>query len=310
MSGSQAILDTVVQTMRGYHGVAQGELVRQWQDNGRNYFHFRTEKPVRNLPAFFALDAQPVHWQVGNIKAEIIAPGLVNPNDSNRSAINDTIAWLDNAVAPYPGKTLRLIAVPELGFSGYALPQTVMISHRLGFRAQPAPDAGFSQVYRRAVHETAHQWFGHLLGYGIEEEHAFLIESLAKYAELVMIERRYGRPAMRALVDFERARYSRARLAPSEATVPLIDAEDSEDMYSRATITFACLREKVGDEAISAALRELATASRKSGHASSSLNFVGILKAKARREMTPTIDELLLGTNAVDNALSRVGCDV
>jgi hypothetical protein len=308
MSGSQAILDTVVQTMGDYQGVAQGELVQKWQENGRNYFHFRTENPIRNLPIFFALNAQSVQWRVGNTAAEILAPELIGPTNSNRLAVSDTIAWLDHAVAPFPGRTLRLIAVPELGFSGYALPQTVMISHRLGFLARPGSDAGFSQVYRRAVHETAHQWFGHLLGYGIEEEHAFLVESLAKYAELVMIERRYGRSAMRALVDFERARYSRARLAPSDATVPLIDAEDNEDMYSRATITFACLREKVGDDAILAALRELARVSRKSGNASSSLNFVGMLKAGARREMATTIDELLLGTSVIDKALRKVGC--
>lgn len=308
LSAKQAILDTVVEAMRGYTSVAQGELVRQWQDDGRSYYHFRTQGPVRNLPAFFALKADPVRWQVGATTAEIFAPEPAGLNNPNRLAINDTLAWLDDAVAPYPGKSLRLIAVPELGFSGFALPQTVLISHRLGFRAQPAPNARFSQIYRRAVHETAHQWFGHLLGYGIEEEHAFLVESLAKYAELVMIERRYGRSAMLALVDYERARYSQARLAPSEASVPLIDAEDSEDMYSRATLSFACLREKVGDEPVLAALRNLATASRQSGHAASSLDFVSMLKATAPLEMAPTIEELLLGTNTVDAALRKVEC--
>lgn len=310
LSRNQALLDTVVETTEGSRGAAPGELVREWRAKGRSYFHFRTDRPIRNLPAFFALQAEPVRWQVGETTAEIFGPKPVDSGDPNRMAMSDTLAMLGSEVAPYPGKSLRLIAVPELGLSGFALPQTVLVSHRLGFRARPARGAGFSQVYRRAVHETAHQWFGHLLGYGIEEEHAFLVESLAKYVELVMVERRYGRSAMVALVDHERDRYNQARLAPSDVSVPLIDAEDSEDMYSRATLTFACLREKTGDDAIFAALRRLAAASKKSGNAASSLDFVRMLKTTANRGSASVIDELLLGTDPIDGVLERVGCQI
>jgi aminopeptidase N len=211
-------------------------------------------------------------------------------------------------VAPYPGKTLRMIATPELGFSGYALPQTVLISHRLGFRAKPTPTAEFSQVYRRAVHETAHQWFGHLLGYGIAEERAFLIESLAKYAELVMIEQRYGKNAMQSLVQFERDRYARARLIPAEESLPLIDAEDSEDMYSRATLAFACLRERLGDELILASLHQLASQSRGTGKAASSVEFVSILNAMSGSKRFAPIKSLLTESQTVDRALRTAGC--
>lgn len=308
VSRSQAILETVVDIGPGYQGVAQGELVRKWQDRGRSYYHFRTERPIRNLPAFFALKADPVRWQVGATTAEVFAPEPVGPNNPNRLAISDTLAWLDDSVAPYPGKTLRLIAIPELGISGFALPQTVLISHRLGFRARPAPGAGFSQVYRRAVHETAHQWFGHLLGFGIEEEHAFLVESLAKYAELVMMERRYGRSAMLELVNYERTRFMQARLAPSDVAVPLIDAEDNEDMYSRASLSFACLRENLGDQAILAALHALSEESLRSGRAASSLDFIRILKAVAGKEKASMIDKLLLGTAPIDVTSEEAAC--
>src|SRR3546814_15085676 len=122
--------------------------------------------------------------------AESHAPGLIAADDPNLLGMRDTLIWLDREVAPYPGKTLRLIAAPGIGSTGFAVPQAMLISHRGGFRADPAPDAGFDQAYRRAVHEPAHQWFGHLIGHGIPEERAFLVESLAKYAELVLVERR------------------------------------------------------------------------------------------------------------------------
>jgi ABC-2 type transport system permease protein len=306
----QARFETVISVQDGHYGLAPGELVRSWSKGGRSTFVYRTDRAIRNAPMFFALPWKPQQRQFGSVVAEIYAPRPVAVNDPNFLGMGDTLAWLGGAVAPYPGQSLRLIAAPEFGSSGFAVPQAVLISYRRGFRASPAPDAGFDQAYRRAVHETAHQWFGHLIGYGIPEERAFLVESLAKYAELVMVERRYGPKAMRALVIWEADRFSRARLAPAEAATPLIDAEDSEDMYSRATLAFACLRTKVGDAAILEALREVAAASLRTSRPARSLDFVQALKRAGGKQSEAPIDRLLLGNLQIEVALARSGCDM
>lgn len=283
---------TRVSASRGHYAIAPGELVRSWDAGGRSYFQFRTEGVIRNLPTVFAVPWGAQRSLVGALQAQIYAPAPVAENDANLLAMRDTLAWLDREVAPYPGKTLRLIAAPEFGSGAFAMPQVVMMSHRRGFRARPAPHAGFSQAYRRAVHETAHQWFGHLIGYGIPEERAFLIESLAKYAELVMIERRYGGGAVQALVAWEADRYARARLLPTQSSAPFIDAEDSEDQYSRATLVFSCLRE-LSDAAIVAALRSIAETAERTGRPARSLDFVHALKREGGKAGEPVIDALL-----------------
>ena len=112
------------------------------------------------------------------------------------------------------------------------------------------------------------------------EERAFLTESLAKYAELVMIERRYGRKAMRALVEYERERYRQERIDPERPVLPLIDADDGPDMYSRATLVFACLRARVGDDRIVQALRQSIDA-QASDTPTRSIDFVRQLSALA-----------------------------
>lgn len=308
LAGDLANLDAVVSTDAGQFAIAQGELVRQWQAGGRSYFHYRTDGTVRNMPFFFAVSQRPQEWAAGPFRLETFSPEPLTARDPNLQAMRDTLEWLNREVAPYPGKTLRLLAVPEIGPSGYALPQAILISHRLGFRAKPQPGAGFSQVYRRAAHETAHQWFGHLLGHGITEERAFMVESLAKYAELVMIEQRYGTAAMNALVDYERQRYRQARLDPSQVSIPLIDAEDNEDMYSRATLAFACLRQLAGDEPILAALRQVAKDSRSSSRPARSIDFVRALQAASRPQLKPSIDALLLSQGPALSVLEILNC--
>ncbi len=310
LADRQATFETVLSVPSGQSAIAPGDLVRQWRSAGRDHFLFRTDRPIRNLPLFAVVPWPVQRWPAGSLTTEIYAPDPVGKDSANLLAMRDTLVWLDRDVAPYPGTTLRLIAAPETGPSGYAFPQGMLISDRRGFRARPAGDAGFDQAYRRAVHETAHQWFGHLLGYGLPQERAFLIESLAKYAELVMIERRYGTPAMQALVDWEADRLAHARLVPAEVTVPLIDAEDTEDMYSRATLAFACLRQRLGDKAIVGALHDLAETTRQSGHPARSLDFVLALKRRGGKEYAAIVDMLLVDQLAVEAALKRSGCPV
>jgi len=260
------------------------------------------------MPAFYSVPWQPRQWQVGRLVLQVYSPEKLKAWDPNVMGMRDTLSWLDLEVARYRGASLRMIMVPEVGLSGYALPQTILISHRLGVRARPERGVGFSQVYRRAAHETAHQWFGHMIGYGIPEERSFLVESLAKYAELVMVEQRYGEDAMQAVVAFERDRYRQSRLNLEKQVVPLIDAEENEDKYSRATLVFACLRERVGDEPILAALRRIATDSRSTGRPASSLDFVSALKAAGKSDEGKLIEAMLLGTQPLDAVFTRLGC--
>ena len=301
-------LDAIVTTDSDFYVVAQGDRVGSGQRQGRRTFRYRTAGPIRNLPVFYALPWRPQVWTAGALKIETYSPERLENDNHNLLAVRDTLDWLGRDIAPYPGNSLRLVAIPDIGPSGYAYPQIIEISHRLGFRASPQPGAGFSQVYRRAAHETAHQWFGHLLGHGIAEEGGFLVESLAKYAELVMIERRFGREAMQSLVRFERDRYRQARFDPDQSLAPLIDAEASEDIYSRATLVFACARSKLGDQPIIDALQGLAARSNATQTPARSIEFVRAITANVAPSLHEPVAALFLSSNPLEEQLARLGC--
>ena len=301
-------LEAIVSTDIGDHAIAQGDLVRRWRSAGRSHFHYRTAGSVRNLPMVYSLPQPPQIWSAGAVQIETYSTEPLAADNPNVLAMRDTLEWLGREVAPYQGKSLRLVAIPDVGPSGYAYPQIIEISHRLGFRARPKVSAGFSQVYRRAAHETAHQWFGHLLGHGILEENAFLVESLAKYAELVLVERRYGREAMRALVRYERNRYRQQLLTLNQPVTPLIDADAPEDMYSRSTLVFACLRETLGDRPIVGALRHMAEQSTATLTPARSIDFVQSLKASTRPDLRRPVEALFRARTPLDVQLARLGC--
>lgn len=295
-----AALDTVVSVPDGYQAVAAGKLIRQWREHNRQYFHYQSTAAIRNLPAVVAVPWQAKKQQQQGVSLEIYSPYFNKNTDLTMQALSQSLRWFNTHIGPYPGDALRLVMMPDIGQAGYALPQLVLINHRVGLRAFAAPDAGFSQVYRRAVHEMAHQWFGHGIGNGVPGDGAFLVESLAKYAELVLIEQHYGKDAMLALVDFEQQRYQRAMAGSRAEQKSLIDADESYDQYSRATLVFALLRAELGDALITQALQQLWQQHRYPAKPASAMDFVRILLMLSPADQHALIRQLLL---EADNGL-------
>ena len=288
-------LHSVMSTDIGQTPLTQGEALRQWQHEGRQYAEYRTRTPIRNALAWFSVGGQALREQQGDIQLTLYSPQINAAAELNMQAMQDTLSWMQQHIAPYRAKQLTLLTMPDIGATGYALPQLMLINHTVGFRAMPSSDAGFDQRYRRAVHETAHQWFGHDIGNGVMADSAFLTESLAKYIELVMIEQHYGIDAMQALVEYERRRFEQAVRRSTSHSSAIVDATDAANLYSRATLVFAILRQRLGDERICHALRQLWQQHAYPNTPATSMDFVRLLQTTAPPEQQQLITELILG---------------
>lgn len=288
--------DSTVSVPVGMQVVAQGNLVRQWQVDQRQYFHYQTSQAIRNVGAVAVLPWQPKTWEQDGVPLLIYSPEHNAATTLTATAMQDTLQWFHQHIGRYPGDALRLLMMPELerGSSAYALPQMILVNHRYGLRALPSEQAGFNQVYRRTVHETAHQWFGHGIGNGVPEDGAFLVESLVKYVELAVIEKKYGKAAMQALVEVEEERFRFAQARSRALNKALVDADESHDLYSRATLVFARLRQELGDELICQALRHVWEQHRFPKSPATSMDFVRALLAQSPPQQQAMIRHLLL----------------
>ncbi|MFS1523925.1 hypothetical protein ACL7TT_07400 [Microbulbifer sp. 2304DJ12-6] len=287
-----SLMETQISTPLGYQSFTQGELVESWQQDKRQFRRFVTQQPVRNLQGFIAapLKLSTRHLDGAKLQVAYLPQHQTNVK-MTLDAMAQTVSFLSTHIGPYNGHTLTLVEKPDIGPTGYALPQLLLIGSGVGFRALQNTELPYSQAYRRAVHETAHQWFGHWFGNGIAQDSAFLVESLAKYVELVMLERYRGKAAMLALIAYERARYETAEGHNRQALLSLVSADSPHDQYARATLAFARLRQTVGDTPILAALGEL---NKKHGYPAppaSSVDFVNALvrQAPAQRELIETL---------------------
>ncbi|GAA68353.1 M1 family aminopeptidase [Pseudoalteromonas sp. BSi20429] len=291
-------MSSKVSSTRGYQVITQGEEISRTSKDDREIFHFETRTPINAIPAWVTVPYSPVTKQQNGVILNVFAKDKNEPARAesiavNLSAMGDTIKWLNN-ISPYRAKQLSLIGSPSVGATGYALPQLILIEDSVGFRSKPSANAGFDQRYRRAVHETAHQWFGHDIGNGVFSDSAFLVESMAKYIELVVIEQRYGKATMQALVEYETTRYEQSMLMNIKERTALVDATQSFDQYSRATIVFAKLRAAIGDEPIINALKLVWKNHGYPNSPANSMDFIRALKHEAGKEQESLINTLFL----------------
>jgi ABC-2 type transport system permease protein len=292
-------MSSTVSTATGYQVVTQGKQITHQREQGREIFKFKTVSAINNLPAWLSVPFNAETKKHDGVTLQVFAKKQEPIERSDAIAVNfqammDTLDWFKNNIVAYKAKQLSLIAAPPFGGTGYALPQIILIEDKVGFRARPSVGAGFDQRYRRAVHETAHQWFGHDIGNSVPADSAFLMESMAKYIELVVLEKRYGKTAMNALVDYETKRYEQTSRMDITAKMALIDSTKNYDQYSKATIVFAKLRAKVGDKAITSALKSVWQEYAYPNRPATAMDFIRALKQQVEEQHIAFINSLFL----------------
>lgn len=286
-------LHSVVSTTEAHFAIAQGKLQKSWRAAGRAYFVYESSK-IRNIQGWLSTPMKPTSATFSNREYRVFSAAPPPVNQLHLEAMHTTASWFADNGMTHEFGDLNLISIPNIGPTGYALPGIILINNKVGFRALPSDDAGFDQRFRRTVHETTHQWLGHGIGNGAQYDRAFLVESMAKYVELVLLQQEYGEQAVSALVDYERQRFRLQRASNQLEPLSLVDARASFEMYSAASVVFQTLRKEVGDQPIIAALKTVWRQHHYPQRPATSMDFIRALKSQLGERWHNRIEQLFL----------------
>ncbi|MCO7226053.1 M1 family aminopeptidase [Pleionea sp. CnH1-48] len=254
-----ADFETVISTHKTHTAIAAGELVKQWHNEERQYFHYKTRQPIHDVTAYLSGKFEQSSVTHRGISVEVYHIAEHKSQAAlHQEAMIDTLDYASEQFAPYPVQQLRLIEVPyTLGYSAYALPQTILLDELKGFTVDRNNTNAFDHQYRRTVHETAHQWWGHLLDSAVQQGGSVLVETLAKYTELVLLEQKYGQEYVRRLMRYEHNRYLNGRGRSLESELPLYRNDETHIIYSKGAVAMYALKNQLGEKVINKALAEL-----------------------------------------------------
>jgi hypothetical protein len=254
--------DTTVSTRADQIAIAPGYLEREWETEGRRYFHYRMDAPMQNLFAYLSARYERVHTRWNEIDIEVFYHADHEYNVGKMlQAVQQSLAYYSEHFGPYQYRQMRIIEFPVVaGKFAVAFPNTVPWSEGIGFIADVESPTDVDYVFYVGAHEVAHQWWGHQVSSANVQGQTLLIETLAQYSALMVMEEAYGPHLMRRFLKYELDQYLSNRGKESEEELPLYRVENQPYIhYRKGSLAMYALKDYLGAERINQALRAFAT---------------------------------------------------
>lgn len=308
-SASRATFETTVSTAADQVAVAPGELRGEWTAHGRRYFRYAAESPVSNQFAYASARYAVRRATHAGVTVEIYhhPQHAMNVDRMLRAAVV-SLDEFGRAFGPYPHRTLRIVEVPPYwGFGAISLPGTIFFSEHRGFLTDARDTADLDLVTRRVAHEVGHQWWPHQVNPGDGPGATFVNESLAKYAEQMVLRRLRGDAQVTRLMEFDAERYLLGRAQESEPERPLSRVTDQAWLYyGKGAVVMNALRDLMGEDALNRALRRFVAEHAYPHPSPSPDDLIAAIEAEARPADRPLIEqwthEVVMYDLAVDSA--------
>jgi ABC-2 type transport system permease protein len=253
--------DIVIGTAGDQIAVTTGSLVRDWTENGRRYFQYRTDEPVWfGLPFMSAKYAvREDRWN--DVKLKIFYHPAHDFNLGRMFAsMKGSLDYFTKNFGPLQFDELRIVEFPRYASFARAHPQTIAFGEGSAFLTR-IEEGDIDRTFFVVAHEVAHQWWGHqVAGAGVEGA-AMLSETLAMYSAMMVMEHTYGRENVKRFFDYEMD-----RIRMTTPLLPLLRVRDQSGVYyNKGAVAMYTLKEYVGEERVNAALRSYLTRWRNAG---------------------------------------------
>ncbi|HEY0139749.1 MAG TPA: M1 family aminopeptidase [Thermoanaerobaculia bacterium] len=249
-------LDTTVSTSADQTALAPGYLQKEWRANGRRYFHYKTTSPILSFWSYLSARYEVKRGEWKGIPIEIYYHAR-HPYNVDRMiyAVQKSLDYFTKNFSPYQHKQVRILEFPRYETFAQSFPNTIPYSESIGFIADLRDQEEIDYVFYITAHEIAHQWWAHQVIGGNVQGSTMIVETMAQYSALMVMEKEYGRAKMQKFLRFELDRYLRDRGSEVVAEMPLVQVENQGYIhYRKGSLVMYALRDYIGEEKVNAAL--------------------------------------------------------
>jgi ABC-2 type transport system permease protein len=249
---------SVVSTSPSQIAISPGDLVREWQQSGRNYFEYTMgSTKIQDFFSYISGNFAVKHDNWNGVRLEIYyLPSHTYDLDKMLGASKAGLDYYTKNYGPYQFDQFRVIEFPRYRGFAQSFPNTVPYSESIGFigRLERPDDIDFTWFV--TAHELAHQWWGHQLVGGFEKGSNMMSESLAEYSALRVMQHKYGDAHMRRFLKHELDGYLRGRAGEVRHEPPLVLVQNEPYVwYQKGSMAFYALSDAIGEDKLNAALK-------------------------------------------------------
>jgi ABC-type transport system involved in multi-copper enzyme maturation permease subunit len=237
--------------------IAPGYLVEETTDGDRRRFVYEMDAPMQNFFAVLsARYASQVEEHDGVQLAVFYHPAHEWNVERIIESLRDSISYFGETYSPYQYRQMRVLEFPAYSSFAQSFPNTVPWSESIGFIADVTDPEDIDYVYYVGAHEVAHQWWAHQVSAANVQGQTAIIETLAQYSALMLMEREYGPHIMRRFLKYELDNYLSSRGGEAIEELPLYRVEGQGYIhYRKGSIVMYALKDYMGQEAVDTALR-------------------------------------------------------
>lgn len=257
LDGDWVDFEAVISTDAEQIAIAPGDLVNEWTEGRRRFFHYKAKEPITHLIPFLSgrYEVARERWQGVDIEIYFHPDHAFNI-DRFMATTKTSLAYMTEHFGPYPHGQLRIVETPNYdGRIAFAFAQTIPYSEAWGFTAD-LDGAELDWLTAILAHEVSHQWWNHQLVPADVQGATLIGETLAQYSAMMILEDMYGAEKVRHFLKFHLDRYLQGRGNETLQEMPLAQVENQAYIhYSKGSLALYALKDWVGEEAINGALR-------------------------------------------------------
>ena len=276
--------------------IAPGYIVGEPQYSGsRVTYTYEMDDPIWPFVSFMSAEFEVARDQWQDVAIEIYYHPEHKFNiEPMIRGTKKSLAYFSREFSPYQYRQFRIIEFPRYASFAQAFPNTIPFSESIGFVADLTDEHELDLVFYVTAHEAAHQWWGHQVAGAQMQGMTVIVETLAQYSALMVMEEEYGKDKMRRFLRYELDNYLSSRGSELIEELPLVLSENQQYIhYRKGSLVMYALQDLIGRDKVNLALRNfLAKFAFGDGPFPTARNLVAEFRAVAPEEHLAMIDDM------------------
>lgn len=288
--------EATLSTSADQRAFSNGKLAREWHQDGRNFYSFKTPEPIKfnfhfnsgryasHLDDWKNTPIRIYHLPEHNHNTKAIAAGVKSALEFNNRLFGTS-----------PKGEISVIEYPASEGSASTLKTNSIVMSEVIFGINSKDTNKINLPFYVAAHEMTHHWFGNKLIPEDAKGALFLTESITEYLTLQMLKEAFGADAALNFLKVQHQRYFKGRANERREENSLCNVEPNQDYlsYGKGSVALNAISHALGADVFHRFLSDFTRTYRFPEEYPSSYDFFDMLNQITPDTSKQLIDELL-----------------
>jgi ABC-2 type transport system permease protein len=257
--------EVTIGTEKRQKAISSGTLQKRWTLGSRSYFHYKTDNPIVNQYAIISADYEvsKSRWHPKNNSSAVPVDLEIYYQKGHQYNVERMIQafklsfdYFSANYGPYQHSNIRIIETPAYTQQAESFSGAVTFSESNEFMLNIDDQSDVDIILYRTAHELAHQWWGMQLQAANVQGKNMILETLAQYAALVVMKKKYSKEKIEQLLQKEQEVYLQAKKRYTNQEAPLELVEKQDYIFNaKGILVMYALQNYIGEEKVNLALK-------------------------------------------------------